>query len=101
MRLNHSKSAIFGCFTIWQKKFNHYFCQPNKNRKLGILKNRGVAERLIAPVLKTGIPSRGSGVRIPPPLPSQYNSKLKPRIPYEFEVFCFLTLENYITSPRL
>ena len=29
----------------------------------------GVAERLNAPVLKTGSPSRGSWVRIPPPPP--------------------------------
>ena len=30
---------------------------------------RGVVEWFIAPVLKTGDPLRGPGVRIPPPLP--------------------------------
>lgn len=36
--------------------------------------NRGVVERFIAPVLKTGDPSRGPGVRIPPPLQSKTQS---------------------------
>ena len=36
--------------------------------------SRGVVEWFIAPVLKTGDRSRGPGVRIPPPLPT--NSKV-------------------------
>ena len=51
--------------------------------------NRGVVERFIAPVLKTGDPLRGPGVRIPPPLLSINQTDLKPRIRNEFEVFCF------------
>ncbi len=35
--------------------------------------NRGVVERFIAPVLKTGEPLRVPGVRIPPPLQSKMN----------------------------
>jgi hypothetical protein len=35
-----------------------------------------VAERLMAPVLKTGIPGRVSGVRIPPSPPDIYSTEL-------------------------
>ncbi len=51
--------------------------------------NRGVVERFIAPVLKTGEPLRVPGVRIPPPLLSTYQTKSKPRNPNDFEVFLF------------
>ena len=53
--------------------------------------NRGVVERFIAPVLKTGDPSRGPGVRIPPPLRSIGQSKSKPRKLYDFGAFVFRT----------
>ena len=36
--------------------------------KIEVNRHRGVVERFIAPVLKTGDPLRGPGVRIPPPL---------------------------------
>lgn len=49
--------------------------------------NRGVVERFIAPVLKTGEPLRVPGVRIPPPLLSTYQTKSKPQIRSEFGVF--------------
>ena len=52
-------------------------------------RERGVVERFIAPVLKTGDPSRGPGVRIPPPLPTSYHLQPKARILYEFELFSF------------
>ncbi len=48
-----------------------------------------MVERFIAPVLKTGDPLRGPGVRIPLPLPISNQSKRKPRVPYGFEVFSF------------
>ncbi len=51
--------------------------------------NRGVVERFIAPVLKTGEPLRVPGVRIPPPLPSKSQTQSKPRNRNDFEVFCF------------
>jgi hypothetical protein len=50
-----------------------------------------VVERFIAPVLKTGDPLRGPGVRIPPPLLSINQTDLKPRIRKGFEVFVFQT----------
>ena len=34
-----------------------------------------VAERLIAPVLKTGVPARGPRVRIPPSPPAELNAR--------------------------
>ena len=39
----------------------------------------GVAERLNAPVLKTGVPSQGPWVRIPPPPPDSAESVSYPR----------------------
>ena len=42
-----------------------YFCRAKRLKPY-----RGVVERFIAPVLKTGDRSRGPGVRIPPPLPT-------------------------------
>ena len=39
-----------------------------------------VAERLMAPVLKTGIPERVSGVRIPPSPPLQKTKDLRSRL---------------------
>lgn len=51
--------------------------------------NRGVVERFIAPVLKTGEPLRVPGVRIPPPLLIKIQSESKPRNPNDFEVFAF------------
>jgi hypothetical protein len=63
--------------------------------------NRGVVERFIAPVLKTGDLSRGPGVRIPPPLLQQFQVKLKSRIPYEFEAFCFYTSISFKNSQSL
>ena len=51
--------------------------------------NRGVVERFIAPVLKTGEPLRVPGVRIPPPLLIKDQTKSKPRNSNDFEVFCF------------
>ncbi len=47
-----------------RKGIIHYFCSPQK----GKIATRGMVERFIAPVLKTGDPSRGPGVRIPLPL---------------------------------
>lgn len=44
-----------------------YFCSPIGEKT----RYRGVVERFIAPVLKTGDPSRGPGVRIPPPLQTE------------------------------
>ena len=57
--------------------------------------NRGMVERFIAPVLKTGEPLRVPGVRIPLPLRLQFQSELKPRIPKEFEAFFFYTSPFY------
>ena len=59
-------------------------------------KHRGVVERFIAPVLKTGDPSRGPGVRIPPPLLIQFQYEQKPRILYDFGAFFFFTPTNFI-----
>ena len=42
-----------------------------------IIRNRGVVEWFIAPVLKTGDPLRGPGVRIPPPLRKITQNQLK------------------------
>lgn len=68
---------------------NDYFCSPGSTPGADFGDFRGVVERFIAPVLKTGDPSRGPGVRIPPPLPSTNQSKRKPRNHHDFEVFCF------------
>ena len=78
----------------------HYFCNPKKEIWLRKLRkrllskscNRGVVERFIAPVLKTGDPSRGPGVRIPPPLLSISQAKSKPRKSYDFGAFAFQTI---------
>ncbi len=50
-----------------------------------------MVERFIAPVLKTGDPSRGPGVRIPLPLLITNQSKSKPHILNESGVFSFTT----------
>ena len=55
---------------------------------------RGVVEWFIAPVLKTGDPLRGPGVRIPPPLLSINQRNRKPRIRNGFEVFLFSRLSK-------
>ena len=54
-----------------------------------------MVERFIAPVLKTGDPSRGPGVRIPLPLPVENQSKSKARVLYEFGLFSFYPFSFY------
>ncbi len=55
--------------------------------KKGKIAHRGMVERFIAPVLKTGEPLRVPGVRIPPPL--QYNESKSPDyIGVFFASFC-------------
>ncbi len=52
--------------------------------------NRGVVERFIAPVLKTGEPLRVPGVRIPPPLQTKAKSR-------ESGIFCWREFEPSLT----
>ena len=57
-----------------------------------------MVEWFIAPVLKTGDPSRGPGVRIPPPLQVENQLKLKAQILYEFWLFSFYPFPKYSKS---
>jgi hypothetical protein len=52
-------------------------------------KYRGVVERFIAPVLKTGEPLRVPGVRIPPPLLITVSNYSKACKLYDLQAFCF------------
>ena len=69
----------------WKKLDLHPQTQPSEL----VFGFRGVVEWFIAPVLKTGDPLRGPGVRIPPPLLSINQRESKPRIRNGFEVFLF------------
>jgi hypothetical protein len=63
--------------------------------------HRGVVERFIAPVLKTGEPLRVPGVRIPPPLPVSISKVKKACKSYDFRLFAFRGLSNYSTNSYL
>ena len=74
-QVEHAKETLT-CFVCCFKdrKLHGFVLQDNcRNREHGAPKEfGGVAERLIAPVLKTGMGESPSRVRIPPPPPFYY-----------------------------
>ena len=60
--------------------------------------NRGVVERFIAPVLKTGEPLRVPGVRIPPPLQESVTNDTRTCKSQEFAGFFVFGLIRFDTK---